>query len=427
MPAPLAAVGYRGIAQMLSSASRGSYRGPAVPVEVLARALSSTEGLDPGQLVEHTRAAVGQSSASGMRGGLVDSLFTALSQAAFGEILGRVVDTIGDWFTNREESEKIARDAEDAGKALGDIEDVADAGIEEILFALRAVITQLCAFLNQVDPVDHPREFAECVAAGADLIDSAGNTILECCRDRDTAVAGCLDEFLDRGTTVCEAPAVCGRTTVVCADGTTTAPPAQEKPTGVPTEPQSVEPATKPPAPETPAQTPPKTPTVPQSVEPPCEPAEPPTPPKKPVEEPTIPQSVEPVVDCPETSETPETPEEPEHVDQECSECCGVIGLVGVGVALIGIGLLVTALEDCEPLPVPEPPTPEPLPEPVPPTPEPVPEPPAPPKQNLTDVPEPPPPPKQSVPASVAAPPAAPAAPPAPAPVQGGARKAGEW
>src|SRR5690606_2358823 len=124
----------------------------------------------------------------------MDTVFTFLSQAAFGEILGRVADNVSDWFNNRDDSEGIAQGAEDAGEALRDIEDVADSGIEEIVFALRAVITQLCAFLNQVDPAAHPREFTECVAAGAELIDSAGNTILDCCRDRDTAVASCLDE-----------------------------------------------------------------------------------------------------------------------------------------------------------------------------------------------------------------------------------------
>lgn len=364
MPAPLAAAGYRGIVQMLAHASRGSYRGPAVPADVLARALSSTEGLDPAQLVAHTRAAVGVSSTSGVRGELMDTVFTFLSQAAFGEILGRVADNVSDWFNNRDDSEGIAQGAEDAGEALRDIEDVADSGIEEIVFALRAVITQLCAFLNQVDPAAHPREFTECVAAGAELIDSAGNTILDCCRDRDTAVASCLDEFLARGTTVCEQPASCARTDVVCAGGDPAPAPA---------------PLSAVPPPQVPAQ---ESPTVPQSVEPAPEAPdspEPPAPPKKPLEPPP--------------SETGDAP---------TADCCGILGLVGAGVALLGIGLVVSALEECAPAP-------EPAPAPMP---EPAPEPPPPPKQNL---------------APVQTPAPAPVPEPQPVSAQGGARKAGEW
>lgn len=422
MAAPAAALGYRGIVQMLSSASRGSYRGPAVSVDALSSALSSTEGLDTAQLVEHTRAAVGLSSTDGMRGGIIESLFTFLAQAAFGEILGRVVDNINDWFGHREDSEDIVHDAESVDRALCDIEEVNDAGIEEILIALRAVIGQLCAFLNQVDPAQHPREFAECVAAGADLIDSAGSTIMDCCRDRDTAVATCFDEFLDRGTAVCEKPTTGACTTVVCGEDTPTIP-TKHVPggsTGVtdtPTIPQSVdEPVTEKPGHEPPA--PPKKPVE----EPDCEP---PAPPKKPTGEPTAPQCAEQTEECPEPVQTPE----PECVDTPVpgetgsSDCCGVLGLVGVGVAILGIGLLITALEDC----IPEtPPAPGPVLEPIP---EPVPEPPAPPKPDLTDVPEPPPPPKQTAPAAAPAHPAPAAVEPRsePAPTPGGARKAGAW
>ncbi|RSZ64255.1 hypothetical protein EAH68_04445 [Corynebacterium hylobatis] len=420
MAAAAAALGYRGIVQMLSSASRGSYRGPSISVDMLSRVLGSTEGLDTAQLVEHTRAAVGSSDTGMLKGGIVESLFTFLAQAAFGEILGRVVDNVGDWFSNRDDSEDIVRDAEAVDKTLCDIEEVNETGVEEILLALRAVIGQLCAFLNQVDPAQHPREFAECVAAGADLIDSAGGTIMDCCRDRDSAVTACLDEFLDRGTAVCEKPATGACATVVCEENPPTAP-TKHVPgkvttvTETPTVPQS----TGEPVPEKPVAV----------EEPDCDP---PAPPGKPVAtpdcEPTVPQSVEPVEDCPEPVETPE----PECVDPPApgesgsSDCCGVLGLVGVGVAILGVGLLITALEDC----IPEiPPAPEPEPEPVP---EPVAEPPAPPKQDLTDVPEPPPPPKQAAPPPVAAPAAVPMAtapepPPAPAPAPGGARKAGAW
>lgn len=439
MPAPLAAAGYRGVVQMLMSASRGSYRGPAVPVDAVAQALGSTEGLDPGKLVDHTRAAVGLSGTSGMRGGLVESLFTFLAQAAFGEILGRVVDNLNDWFTNRDESGDVARDAEDAGESLQDIEDVADTGIEEILVALRAVIGQLCTFLNQLDPALHPREFGECVAAGADLIDSAGGTILDCCRDRDTAVTSCLDEFLARGTAVCERPACGAHTEVGCGEqaaATPGVPAARAEPDvrgDAPTFPQSVASEPAPPEPSTPPG---------KSVQP--------TPPEKPAEPPTVPQTTEPVDEeapAPESTAEPAEPEEVAPDEAQTTGCCGVLGLVGAGVALLGVGLLVSTLEDCAPASAPTP-EPEPVPESVPEPPPPpkqdladVPEPPPPPKQDLAEVPEPPPPPKQTPvqvePAAAAPQPAAPQpvaaqtttpeSPPAPAPAPGGARKAGEW
>lgn len=429
MPAPLAAVGYRGIVQMLAGASRGSYRGPAIPVDTLAQAVSSTEGLDPGTLVEHTRAAAGTAGTSGVRGELMDSLFTFLSQAAFGEILGRVADNVSDWFTHREESDRLTEDAEDAGEALQDIEDVADTGIEETLFALRAVITQLCAFLKQIDPAVHPREFTECVAAGADLIDSAGSTILDCCSDRDTAVTACLDEFLARGNNVCEKPASCARTDVVCeesapapADSRTTPGTTSQESTPQPGESTSDRPVT----------------------------AEPPAPPKKPLEQTTAPQSVDTPPDlpdipdpeeqaaaCPEGTEQtqpPQQPQQPQPGDSTAAtDCSGILGLVGAGVAILGIGLLVAALEDCvaETVSAPEPP-PDPVPEPPPPPTQDlaeVLEPPPPPKQDLAEVPEPPPPPKQA-PVQAAAPPVDTppvVAEPQPVAVHGGARKAGEW
>lgn len=446
MAGPAAALGYRGIVQMLSSASRGSYHGPRVSVDMLSRALGSTEGLDTAQLVAHTRAAVGSSDVGMMRGGIVESLFTFLAQAAFGEILGRVVDTVSDWFTNRDDSEDIVRDAEAVDKALCDIETVNETGIEETLFALRSVIAQLCSFLNQVDPTQHPREFAECVAAGADLIDSAGGTIMDCCQDRDNAVSACLDEFLDRGTAVCEKPATGACTTVVCEQDApaATATPVQGNATTVtdtPTVPQSVgepvpeKPVGEPPAPtEKPAaETPVPEKPVPGKTVPVDEPdADSPAPPAQPVVtpdcEPTVPQSVEPVETVPE----PECVAAPVPGGSSSSDCCGVLGVVGVGAALLGIGLLITALEDCVPEipPAPEPPAPEP--EPVS---GPAAEPPAPPKPDLDAVPEPPPPPKQVVTAPAAAPAADPEVPvtpePQPAPAAastpGGARKAGAW
>lgn len=181
----------------------------------------------------------------------------------------------------------------------------------------------------------------------------------------------------------------------------------------------------------------------------------PPAPEPEPVPGPTI-----------ESDPTPE-PEPvpgPEAVDclpeegagEECppstSECCsGVLGLLGVGVAILGIGLLIECLEDMETPPA-EAPEQEPIPEP-----EPEPAPAVEPEIDLSTVPEPDPPPKKLIntesvqmappipePASEPPPPApapeppapAPDLPPAPAPAPepppesdsvGTARKAGAW
>lgn len=446
---------YGDVEKQLVGAAGGLYRGAAVTPAQVADAVGATAGLDPEALVTHTRAAVGEASAAPMRGGIVGTLFGLLAEAALGEIFERVAENIGDWFDNRDSSEELIDDAGDAAESLKDIEDVSETALEEILVALEAVIGQLCVFLSRVDPSQFPREFSECVAAGADLIDSAGRAILGCCHDRDEAVAGCLDEFLARGTAVCEQP-TSGRaqTEVAECETSTEAPapaPAGTKPMEAPTTPQAAAPAPHP-VPVTPMEEPTpapaaepvpvkpmETPTTPQAAAPASEPDQRPL---KPMEAPVPMPAVEPVPVSPtEAPTTPQTAEvQPGSADGAGS--CGVLGQLGIGVALIGLALLIEALADCELLPesVPEPaPEPEPVPDPVS---EPAPEPTPPPKQDLADVPEPTPPPKKIEAATVTTPPApdpSPAAappppssppppPPSPEPASGlAARKAGAW
>lgn len=396
--------GYRGVEKMLVGASAGRYRGAGVTPDTVAQVLSTTEGLDPGQLLAHTRAAVTGSDAQTLRDGLLSGVLTFVAQAAFGEILGRLADSAHDWFRNRDSSDELIDDADRTSDALEDVSDVSDTACNEVLVALEAVITQLCAFLARVDPQEHPREFAECVDAGAELIDSAGACIVDTCRDRDTAVAGCLDEFLARGTAVCEQPAGPGAPEV-----------AECVPT--PTPPQTAVPEAACPEP---------VPEAPVPVEEDC--PEPAPPPKKPVDEaPTVPQAVVP--------EPPE-PGVPEVQTEDCpepagEESCGALGVVGIGVVLLGLALFIEAMAECEesePEPEPEP-VPEPVSEPEPervPEPQPVPEPVPPPKQDLAEVPEPPPPPKKvETPSAPEAPPAD--TPDVPTDDLVGARKAGAW
>ncbi|MDO5513205.1 hypothetical protein, partial [Corynebacterium sp.] len=433
------ATAYRGVERMLIGASAGRYTGAGVSPSIVAQALSSTDGLDPGMLLSHTRAAVTDASAETLRGGILAKVAELIAQAALGEVLGRLAGSARDWFRNREQSEELVDDAAEATDALDDVTNVSDAACQEVLVALEAVIAQLCAFLARVDPLEHPEVFSECVGAGADLIDSAGECIVNTCRDRDTAVAGCLDEFLSRGNRVCEQPVERAAPPVVeCAEAATPATPI-ESPAGgpkkqvtpppppPPTTPQAVEPSPQmPPAPlEPPVQQEPPAPPKKQECAVPPTPTPPPTsPPAPPVcETPTTPQAVEPPPQEPPAPPTKEEedpasretddPEPPapapvdECVDSSSNpEMCGVLGLLGIGVALVGVALLIEAVSEWAMAEAP--PAPEPALEPVPEPPEP-PEPPAPPKQPLDQVPEPPPPPKKMEAAMAAAPPPAPA------------------
>ncbi|WP_460490907.1 hypothetical protein, partial [Corynebacterium nasicanis] len=188
---------------------------------------SATDGLDPGMMLRHTRAAVTDSHARGLRGGMLDQALDLVAQTAFGEILGRLSDSAQDWFRNRDSSEELIDAASHAADALHDVTGTSEAACGEVLGALEAVISQLCAFLTRVDPAQHPGIFAECVDAGAELIDSAGSCIVDTCHDRDAAVAGCLDEFLGRGQAVCEEPA--GKKVPQVAECAEPEPPAPPK------------------------------------------------------------------------------------------------------------------------------------------------------------------------------------------------------
>lgn len=423
------ASGYGAAVRQLQQSSRGLYTGPRIGEEVLNEALAATEGLDPSALLGQTRQAVGSSDASTMRLGILPEIAKLLFQVAAGAIANKLGDKIEEWWSNRQQSSELSDSAEQASDALTDIQKTSDLSVSEILSALTAVITQLSAFLSRIDPSTYPREFSECVSAGSELIDAAGATVLEQCRDRDKAVCQCFDEFLARCEPVCDKPASgpAHRDVATC-DDVSTAPATSSGgggggggggtssalPAAAPPAPPTAPPTAPPPAPETPTQ--------PQSVAPPTEstPPPPPTPPSIPPETPppapptvppiepppTAPQSVE---ECPpaETHEC-EPPEEEDNGD----DFTGILGLIGIGI----VALCLEAIIDClrEPA-LPEPPAvPEPEPEPEP---EPAPEPPPPPKQNLpTDlaaVPEPPPPPKQNIQVEE--------------PVAGGARKAGQW
>lgn len=408
---------YERVVHQLRASSRGSYRGPAVGGGELSSALGGIEGLDPVALVDNTRAAVGSSDPSRMHGAILPVLPRLLGQAALGEMLGRVVDSARDWFDNRSASEQVEESSEQACGALTDIRDVSEGGITEILHVLQSTVNQLCAFLAQVDPVEHRREFEECVGTGAALIDDAGAAILACCRERDAAVAGCLDEFLARGEAVCEVPCRVRDTPQVAeADCPPPAPvdcppesPGSAPPGSPPTEPQSAGP---PPAGSEqgkpgPGQPKPIGPLPGEENPPPTE-----------AEVCEVEQAQDCVVAEPEVGTPPVG-------GAGGGVCHGVLGAVGVGVAVLGLGLLMSCLGEVT---VGEDPAPEPDPDPEPalipaPEPEPVPDPePVPPPKDLSQVPEPTPPPKKNLGAYQQAswPEAEPADPadPAPAPTE---------
>ncbi|RNE48848.1 hypothetical protein [Corynebacterium alimapuense] len=467
MTAPIAVAGYRGAVELLRQASRGSYRGPMVPAAELMERVMATDGLDPGALLEQTRLAAGSSDSTSMRGGIFQQVTEFISQAALGEILGRLSDTVRDFFDNREQSQELEHSAESAGEALTDIEEVSETGIDEIVLALRAVIEQLSGFLGSLDPAEYPHEFAECVASGADLIDSAGAGIIGCCQDRDEAVAGCLNELLDRGNAVCESNGSYVEPEVVSCESSPTAPVAEPSTQDCPTLPQSAGSSSS--APALPTCPPTAAPTGSESLaqaqggtgvvgetfaaSSTAQTAQTAQTGQGTVSAQECPTLVVDKQECP----TPAVVEECSESTAESGQCNGVLGALGIGVALIGLGLLLHACEEAaacaevpadtlETEPEPEPPAPEPE-TPAEPSPPSSPDEVIAPPEALAEVEEPPAPPKKNLPIVETAavesfdnPPlaeqpqaaadsysASELVEPAPVETPGGARKAGKW
>lgn len=424
----------RAIAQF-QAASSGAYPGPSMPMEMLRTLISSIEGINPQDLVTSTEAAVGDQgrgvsgNARGAEdiGGLKGFLLgTALSFAdgAFQEHIRGVQE---DHEEQTHSTQELRKSAQECSTAIGDVVDVSDSALTELLSASIPLINLLSMVLSK-----HPlgKIMVPLISSiGADLIEKTNETIASTCRDRDAAIEACYEEFESRCDDLSQRPLPqcppqpeCGKEPEPpgkpdCPEEPADPPAPKPKPEDCPPEqtpPEhcppthtSVTPPLAPPGDPIPPQTdkqdcpPPKT--VPAQAPPPAPPAPEPYPVPEPEPDP-----------CP----LPQPPSEPEPpappIPEPCppqveveKSCCGSLGVAGAGIALIGLGLLAAAAAECLPPEVPEPepvPCPEPEPAPCPePEPEPCPEPEPPaaedgvidPPPDLAEVPEPLPPPEK--------------------------------
>ncbi|WP_286955500.1 MULTISPECIES: zinc metalloprotease [Corynebacterium] len=471
-------------------ASAGSYAGPSMPMDVLHSLISSTEGINPQDLVSSTGAAVGKqgrgsrSGLGGLGGFLLD---TALSFAG-GVLQGHIRGVQEDHEEQTRDTRQLQESAQECSTAIGDVVDVSDSALTELFSAAIPLLNLLSMVLSK-----HPlgKIIVPMISAiGGDLIEKTNQTIASTCRDRDAAIEACYEEFESRCENLSQKPLPQTPPEPDCAAESEPAPqpkpssPECPAPPSQETCPPSTQPAQAPdassaPAPQSapadPGQCPPQT--TPAAAQ--LSPASPPAPPAPGIDKQAPPWEAQPAETPPcEPQACPPLPVVPSscepavsqtHVEVEKS-CCGCLGAAGAGIALVGLGILVAAAAEClaaeipvpEPQPCPDPepqPDPEPCPEPEPqpqpqPEPEPEPEPKAvppaaegviAPPPELAEVPEPDPPPKKlmNMPAAVEVPESSPgsegavASPGLPATEQalapesaddaGRARKAGQW
>ncbi|HFG8933422.1 TPA: zinc metalloprotease [Corynebacterium striatum] len=467
--------------------------------------IGSVDGIKPQELVQGTIAAMGGKRPGRGGGGLKGFLAGVVLSIAGDALLEHLGGVQEDFEKERDEADELTDKAQQCSNAIEEIVDVSDTALTELISAVVPLLNILTMIAAK-----HPlgRFIVPIISTiGADLIERTNDTIVNTCRDRDSAIEQCYDKFEESCTKVCErqlpetAPDPARKCPQPAAEtpcqssspgGVTPTAPAQKpeplaaggadpvvekqaceaKPSNAPKEESHPEPNPKPkpePSPE---------PKPEPSPEPRPEPCPKPEPKTQPAQVP-CPEEPEPRLESKPDPEPCPQPEEQKPVENEetptddcerdCNDeapvaecvpeqaCCGCLGALGVGVAIIGVGLLIAAAAEClENMPEPEVPAPEPPPTPEPPAPapEPCPEPTndgvIPPPPELAEVKEPPPPPEKvahmqaatapepvAVPQESAAPAPAPAPSPAPAPEPAPtpqpeektvhARKAGQW
>lgn len=404
------------------AASAGAYAGPSTPVSSLSSAFGTVDGLDSAQLVAQTSNAVGGRRPN--RGGtkLRELLLESAFSIAGGALSKRLVSVQEDHEEDRRHAEYLERSAQQCSTAVDDVADVASSAITEVISAAIPLLNILTMLLTR-----HPlgRLIPHIAAIGGGIIEETNATILGTCRERDEAIEGCYEEFERRCECMCSRELPKAAPEVARCEAAAQSPSTHS--TGV--EPKSApvdncSPASAPAAPVT-ATTPAACPSPSQPVQSCSEPANPPVRSTQPplAAQPTVPAAVEPPQ--PATSQplapqpvTPQpvmpltkpcaTTEAPviyniveqnnaggspacSHAvaeagieSQQCqcnfgtataeakavataeSNCCGTLGAVGLGVALVGIGVLVAAVMECMEVPEAECPEPEPEPEPAP-------------------------------------------------------------
>ncbi|ANE03278.1 hypothetical protein [Corynebacterium crudilactis] len=405
MSDPLA--GYGAAISALQATSRSVYRGPAKTEEFLRGIYQSIEGLNTGSLREAAKAAAGETNEARIQG-WVGPLLKFFGTVGGGMIATELAQRAVDWFKNRNDAEEVSEAAGKAADTIDTTVDESDQGMVQIVQQLLDIVSTLTQVLAGIDQSKYPQEFRECVQAGSDLIDQAGEMIYSLCADRDEVISQCFSALTDHGKQVCEAEQkpLCSAASSESSGGTASSGGASSSTGGsggatsssssssssassdswTSSETSEKQDKTKPAAAEEtdceenpkPAPEPKPEKCKPEPEPEDCEPTPEPEPKPEPEPEPAECEPEEPV-EC----EPEETPEEPDVIGKL------IKGAIGIGIVVVGVGLLVNFLEQCVPV-IEEPPVPEPMPEPLP-EPEPVPAPISekPPEADLDKVPEP--------------------------------------
>ncbi|MFH6890276.1 zinc metalloprotease [Corynebacterium aurimucosum] len=303
---------YSQAVSQFQAASRGGYSGPSTPIGLLGDMVGSVDGINPGDLVTNTASAMGARRPGRGGNGLREFLLGTVLSLAGGAIMDHLRGVQDDFDKERDEADDLVESAQQCSDAIEDVVDVSDSAVAELISAVIPLINILTMLLQR-----HPlgKVIIPVISRiGGELIDQTNDTITQTCRDRDTAIENCYDEFERRCTEVCERelPETPPEPECGCEEKRKECPQPEPEPCA----PAQPSPA---PAPSTPSQpTQPAQPSAPAAPQQPVEPKPetPVAPPEKP--EPTQPATV-PEKDCPPVEEKPQpaTPSEPSHVPTE--------------------------------------------------------------------------------------------------------------
>ncbi|OFQ33477.1 zinc metalloprotease [Corynebacterium sp. HMSC072D12] len=303
---------YSQAVSQFQAASRGGYSGPSTPIGLLGDMVGSVDGINPGDLVTNTASAMGARRPGRGGNGLREFLLGTVLSLAGGAIMDHLRGVQDDFDKERDEADDLVESAQQCSDAIEDVVDVSDSAVAELISAVIPLINILTMLLQR-----HPlgKVIIPVISRiGGELIDQTNDTITQTCRDRDTAIENCYDEFERRCTEVCERelPETPPEPECGCEEKRKECPQPEPEPCA----PAQPSPA---PAPSTPSQpTQPAQPSAPAAPQQPVEPKPetPVAPPEKP--EPTQPATV-PEKDCPPVEEKPQpaTPTEPSHVPTE--------------------------------------------------------------------------------------------------------------
>ncbi|OFN76662.1 zinc metalloprotease [Corynebacterium sp. HMSC074E01] len=303
---------YSQAVSQFQAASRGGYSGPSTPIGLLGDMVGSVDGINPGDLVTNTASAMGARRPGRGGNGLREFLLGTVLSLAGGAIMDHLRGVQDDFDKERDEADDLVESAQQCSDAIEDVVDVSDSAVAELISAVIPLINILTMLLQR-----HPlgKVIIPVISRiGGELIDQTNDTITQTCRDRDTAIENCYDEFERRCTEVCERelPETPPEPECGCEEKRKECPQPEPEPCA----PAQPSPA---PAPSTPSQpTQPAQPSAPAAPQQPVDPKPetPVAPPEKP--EPTQPATV-PEKDCPPVEEKPQpaTPSEPHSVPTE--------------------------------------------------------------------------------------------------------------